>query len=88
MIPAGPIRGCPISKEALLMLKNQDYNLMETITIISKSLYRYDRYMEDLDKDKCESCRKLWTQFKENREKELKLLLQELKNHVDTGMLS
>jgi hypothetical protein len=68
------------------VLKNQDYNLMETITIISKSLYRYDRYMEDLDKDKCESCRKLWAQFREHREKELKLLLAELKNHADMGM--
>jgi hypothetical protein len=70
------------------MLKNQDYNLIETITIISKSLYRYDQYMKDLDKDKCESCRKLWAQFREHREKELKLLLAELKNHADMGMFN
>ncbi len=70
------------------MLKNHDYNLIETITIISKSLYRYDQYMKDLDKEKCESCRKLWMQFKEHRERELKMLIEELKNHVETGMFN
>ena len=70
------------------MLKNHDYNLIETITIISKSLYRYDQYMQDLDKEKCESCRRIWTQFKEHREKELKMLVQELKNHVEMGMFN
>lgn len=70
------------------MLKNQDYNLMETITIISKSLYRYDQYMKDLDKEKCETCRTLWAQFRKQREKELKLLLEELKSHADMGMFN
>jgi len=70
------------------MLKNHDYNLIETITIISKSLYRYDQYMKDLDKEKCESCRKLWTQFKDHRERELKMLIEELKNHVEMGMFN
>jgi len=47
------------------MLKNVNYNLLETITIVSKSLY-----------------------FKEQREKELSLLLKELKNQIDSGMLT
>jgi len=72
----------------MAMLKDIDYDLMETITIISKSLYRYDAYMLDADKCKCESCAKLWQQFKENREKELAALLTELKNHIDTGALA
>ena len=29
------------------MLKNVSYNLLETITIVSKSLYRYDTYTLD-----------------------------------------
>ncbi len=70
------------------MLKDIDYDLMETITIISKSLYRYDAYMLDADKCKCESCAKLWQTFRENREKELAALLEELKNHIDSGALS
>ena len=66
------------------MLQNIDYDLMETITIISKSLYRYDALMEDAEKTKCESCAKIWKQFREQREKELAILLEELKAHTFT----
>jgi len=66
------------------MLQDIDYDLMETITIISKSLYRYDAYMQDADNCKCENCVKIWKQFRENREKELEVLLKELKNHTFT----
>ena len=69
------------------MLKDIDYDLMETITIISKSLYRYDAYMLDADKCKCQNCAILWQKFRENREKELAALLEELKNHIDMGAL-
>ncbi len=51
------------------MLKNTSYNLLETITIVSKSLYRYDTYIHDAENSK--SSRELWTTFKAQREKEL-----------------
>lgn len=70
------------------MLKDIHYDLMESITIISKSLYRYDEYMKNADRSKCEGCMKLWKNIRENREKELVALLEELKNHVDTGALT
>lgn len=62
------------------MLSNTNYNIMETITIISKSLYRYDTYIKDASK--CESCRKMWSAFRKQREAELARLLVELKNHI------
>lgn len=68
------------------MLKNVSYNLLETITIVSKSLYRYDTYI--LDAANSESSRELWTTFKAQREKELSMLLKELKNQIDSGMLA
>jgi hypothetical protein len=68
------------------MLQNINYNLMETITIISKSLYRYDTYMKDASK--CESCQELWSNIRANRQKELKMILRELKAHVDAGKAS
>ncbi len=68
------------------MLKNVSYNLLETITIVSKSLYRYDTYM--LDADNSASSRELWTTFKEQRQKELSMLLKELKNQIDSGLLA
>ncbi|MBW2634797.1 MAG: hypothetical protein JRE14_11860 [Deltaproteobacteria bacterium] len=68
------------------MLKNVNYNLLETITIVSKSLYRYDTYMHDAKNSK--PSRELWATFKEQREKELSMLLKELKNQIDSGMLA
>jgi len=68
------------------MLKDASYNLFETITIVSKSLYRYDTYIHDAQNSK--SGRELWTQFKAQREKELSILLKELKNQIDIGMLT
>jgi hypothetical protein len=65
------------------MLKNINYNLMETITIISKSLYRYDTYIKDAAE--CESCQEIWKKFKEQRGKELKMILKELNAHVEAG---
>jgi len=64
------------------MLKNVSYNLLETITIVSKSLYRYDTYKLDAEN------KELWTAFKAQREKELSMLLKELKNQIDSGMLA
>ncbi|MBW2011318.1 MAG: hypothetical protein JRI32_06680 [Deltaproteobacteria bacterium] len=66
------------------MLKNINYDLLETITIISKSLYRYDTYIKDSAESK--SCQEMWTKIKEQREKELSMLLKELKNQIDTGI--
>jgi N-formylglutamate amidohydrolase len=68
------------------MLKNVNYNLLETITIVSKSLYRYGTYIHDAENSK--SNQELWTTFKAQREKELSMLLEELKNQIDSGMLA
>jgi hypothetical protein len=68
------------------MLTNHDYNLMETISIISKSLYRYDNYIKDAAG--CNPCQDTWKKLREQREKELSLLLGELKEHVDKGGFS
>ena len=67
------------------MLRNVSYNLLETITTVSKSLYRYDNYI--LDAASSGSSQQLWATFKVQREKELSMLLRELKNQIDSGML-
>ncbi len=67
------------------MLENINYNLLETISIISRSLYRYDTYMKDASE--CKSCQITWEKLKEAREKELLMLLKELKVHIDLGEL-
>jgi hypothetical protein len=67
------------------MLKNIHYNLFETITIISKSLHRYNNYIKDAAE--CQACKQLWAKFREQREKELSILLKELKSHIDDETL-
>ena len=67
------------------MLKNIHYNLFETITIISKSLHRYNNYIKDAAE--CPACKQLWAKFREQREKELSILLKELKSHIDDETL-
>ncbi|OPY78229.1 MAG: hypothetical protein A4E65_02383 [Syntrophorhabdus sp. PtaU1.Bin153] len=68
------------------MLKNINYDIMESITILSKSLYRYDAYIKDAAG--CESCQKLWSEFRKQREKELSMLLLELKKHIESEVVS
>jgi len=68
------------------MLKDINYDLIETISIISKSLYRYDTYMEDASD--CKACQDVWRKLKDNRQQELSMLMKELKAHIDTGKLT
>ena len=70
------------------MLENINYDLMETITIISKSLYRYESYSKDAHAADCRSCQEIWRRMAEQREKELQMLLAELKSHLHTGKMS
>jgi len=58
------------------MLKDYSYNLMETITVISQSLARYDTYMKDAAQ--CGECQEIWKKLKEERERDLSMLLSEL----------
>ena len=69
------------------MLENVNYNLMETITIISRSLHRYETYAKDASESDCRSCREIWRKIAERRETELEMLLSELKAHMETGKL-
>lgn len=68
------------------MISDCSYDLIETISIISKSLSRYNTYMKDCSKH--ESCQRIWTKIRNNREEELKMLLDELKAVAEKGGLS
>jgi cytidylate kinase len=63
------------------MLKNATYNLMETASVISKGLNRYDQYMQDA-KD-CPHCQQVWTMMKQRDEEQLNRLVDHLKQHFD-----
>ncbi len=67
------------------MLTNHQYNLTETISVISKSLHRYDTYIKDAGD--CKPCKEVWRKIRDNREKELSMLINELKGEFDKGEL-
>lgn len=75
-----------LGKEHEAMVNNCNYDLIETISIISKSLARYDTYMKDCQHQ--ESCQRIWSKIKDNREKELNMLVEGLKSIVEKGELS
>jgi len=52
----------------------------------SSTLFYFDSYIKDAAE--CESCQEIWKNFKEQREKELSVLLKELKAHIDKGIVS
>lgn len=64
------------------MLKNATYNLMETATVISKGLHRYDTFIKDAGD--CAECREAWMQMKAADEKQLQRLVPHLRQHLDT----
>lgn len=68
------------------MIGNCNYNLIETISIISKSLARYDTYMKDCQEH--QSCQRIWQKIRNNRQEELKMLVDELNSVVEKGGLS
>ena len=76
----------PTGRKEEPMLDNMNYNLIENISIISKSLYRYETYIKDAAQ--CKSCQDLWAKFEEQRKKELSMILKELKAHIDAGKLT
>jgi hypothetical protein len=63
------------------MLKNSTYNLMETATVISKGLYRYETFKKDA-KD-CQHCQQVWDFMKRHDEEQLGKLLAHMKDHMD-----
>lgn len=43
------------------MLKNATYNLLESASVISKGLYRYDTFIQDAAD--CQDCQEIWNRM-------------------------
>jgi hypothetical protein len=63
------------------MLKDATYNLMETATVISKGLHRYDQFVQDAAE--CQHCREIWNQMKRADQEQLERIVPHLKQHLD-----
>jgi hypothetical protein len=63
------------------MLKNATYNLMETATVISKGLHRYDTFKKDAGD--CQHCQQIWEQMKRSDDEQLKRLIPHMREHLE-----
>jgi hypothetical protein len=63
------------------MLSNATYDLMETITVLSKGLHRYDTFKKD-SKD-CQQCQQIWDFMRKADDEQLKRLTGHLKQHME-----
>jgi hypothetical protein len=63
------------------MLTNPTYNLMETITVLSKGLHRYDTFKKDAKE--CPSCQQIWDYVRKADEEQLQRLTAHLKQHME-----
>ncbi len=66
------------------MLKNVNYDLIDVIAEDSKTVFRIGTYLKD--SAECKHCQDIWKKIKDNREQEMKWLMNELKNHMQSGM--
>ena len=63
------------------MLKNATYNLMETASVISKGLHRYDTFMKD--SADCGQCKEIWNHMKGADEQLLQRIVEHMKAHLE-----
>ncbi|HZS34483.1 MAG TPA: hypothetical protein VFC42_14020 [Methylomirabilota bacterium] len=62
------------------MLKNATYNLMETASVISKGLHRYDTFQGDAQG--CPGCAEIWSHMKRADEEQLQRIVSHLRQHI------
>ena len=63
------------------MLTNATYNLMESASVISKGLYRYDRFLKDAQG--CQHCQQIWNHMKQEDEQQLQRIVVHMKQHLE-----
>jgi hypothetical protein len=61
------------------MLKNHTYDLMETASVLSKGLHRYDTFRKDAGR--CSQCQEIWAFMKGRDEEELRRVVEHLAQH-------
>jgi hypothetical protein len=61
------------------MLKNATYDLMETASVLSKGLHRYETFQND--SKHCVECQRMWAYMRRTDEEQLGRLVTHLKDH-------
>jgi hypothetical protein len=61
---------------------NVNHDLIQTMSEKLDSMWRYDKYIEDAEKDNCAECASLFSQMKEDDQRHVELLRAEIERHV------
>lgn len=67
------------------MLKNINYDMVQEIAELSKSIARMDTYAKDA-KD-CNECKHLWQELKKRQEEELQMVYREFEKRYTQKLL-
>lgn len=62
-------------------MKNHNHDLLHHLSETIDSLWRYNEYLKN--SQGCEFCISLWNQLKDTDERAEKMLLEEIKRHVN-----
>lgn len=62
-------------------MKNHNHDLLHHLSETADSLWRYDGYIKNAQG--CDACTSLWKQMKERDAESEKILLAEIKRHMD-----
>ncbi len=62
------------------MLKDATYNLMETASVMSKGLHRYETFLKD--SGDCQQCKEIWNHMKRTDEELLQRIIPHMKQHL------
>lgn len=63
------------------MLKNATYNLMETASVMSKGLHRYETFKKD--SADCQHCQQIWDHMKQADEQLLGRMVGHMREHLE-----
>lgn len=63
------------------MLKDSTYDLMETATVISKGLHRYDTFKKDAQG--CQQCQQIWDFMRKSDDEQLQRIVRHLTEHME-----
>jgi hypothetical protein len=68
-------------QEGVSMLKDSTYDLMETATVISKGLHRYDTFKKDAQG--CQQCQQIWDFMRKSDDEQLQRIVRHLTEHME-----
>jgi len=65
------------------MLNNENHDLIQQLSVVSDSLWRIEEYIANAED--CDNCKKLWKNLRDDYEKHVELITEEISNHVESG---